>query len=311
MSLAVFLTLAAAVVAALLASAPAGRFLADHLRPALATGLLALTAVTLAVCGLAALALIVVVGISRWDPVGVEAHWSVADIVGGEPMIPIAAIAATIAAAALSASTLHLARTLRRVALQIRAARALIPDGQPRGSVIEVPETAVAARAVPVRGGHILVATPGWSQLSPREREIVLAHERAHIRRRHHLFLAAGVLAAAANPLLRPLSRSLAYAVERWADEDAAAVIGNRLEVARTVGQLALAGAGSPALGVRGGVVSRRVAALLSTGARPGLSNRGVSVALLLLALAAIATGMVTHAMVDLAEILATVPGHD
>jgi Zn-dependent protease with chaperone function len=39
--------------------------------------------------------------------------------------------------------------------------------------------------------------------LEPAEREALLAHERAHLRGRHHVFLAAAELAALCHPALR------------------------------------------------------------------------------------------------------------
>ncbi|MEK8174640.1 M48 family metalloprotease [Streptomyces sp. M19] len=69
--------------------------------------------------------------------------------------------------------------------------------------------------------------------LPAREREALFAHERAHLAGRHHLFLAAGELAVALHPFLRGLREPLAYALERWADEAAAAAVGDRGLAAR------------------------------------------------------------------------------
>ncbi len=57
---------------------------------------------------------------------------------------------------------------------------------------------------------------------------MLLAHERAHARNSHYLFTSAARLAAAANPLLRPVAAEVGYAIERWADERAAAETGDR-----------------------------------------------------------------------------------
>jgi beta-lactamase regulating signal transducer with metallopeptidase domain len=82
--------------------------------------------------------------------------------------------------------------------------------------------------------------------LSPAEREVLLAHERAHAAGFHFLFTVAARLAAAANPLLRPVSAAVAYSVERWADEHAAAATGDRPLTARAVARAALAAKASP-----------------------------------------------------------------
>ena len=69
--------------------------------------------------------------------------------------------------------------------------------------------------------------------LSADERRVVLAHEAAHLARHHHLYVQLADLAAAANPLLRSTARGVRLAVEREADEVAAAEVGDRRLVAR------------------------------------------------------------------------------
>ena len=76
--------------------------------------------------------------------------------------------------------------------------------------------------------------------LDDRRRAALIAHEQAHLASRHHLFATVARLAAAANPLLIPVARSVDYTVERWADEHAAAVTSDRRLVAETIGQVAL-----------------------------------------------------------------------
>jgi predicted Zn-dependent protease len=77
-------------------------------------------------------------------------------------------------------------------------------------------------------------------RLDAESRAALIAHEEAHLSGRHCLFAAAARLAAAANPMLVPVARAVEYTVERWADEHAAAVTGDRGLVAETVGQVAL-----------------------------------------------------------------------
>jgi hypothetical protein len=81
---------------------------------------------------------------------------------------------------------------------------------------------------------------------------------------------ALGAPAAGILPALRPLNARLRFALERWADEDAAEAVGDRRLVARTIAQVALArspnGPGAapfPAFTDSG--VLRRVQALLGT----------------------------------------------
>src|SRR5512133_750136 len=68
-------------------------------------------------------------------------------------------------------------------------------------------------------GGRIVVSTAMLRALSADERRVVLAHEAAHLARRHHLYIQLAELAVAANPLLRPTACGVRLAVERDADE--------------------------------------------------------------------------------------------
>jgi hypothetical protein len=76
--------------------------------------------------------------------------------------------------------------------------------------------------------------------LDARERQALLAHERAHLVCAHHVFVALAALAAATNPLLRPVAAAVVYCTERWADEHAATAVGDRRTVAHTIGKAAL-----------------------------------------------------------------------
>ena len=114
------------------------------------------------------------------------------------------------------------------------------------------------------RGGGVVVSTGMLAALQPDERRAVLAHELAHLRHRHDRFLVIGQLAGGL-PLLRPAAKQLRHALERWADEDAAAALGDRVIVARAVARAALVGHAPSAsqLGMIGADVPRRVEALL------------------------------------------------
>jgi Zn-dependent protease with chaperone function len=147
------------------------------------------------------------------------------------------------------------------------------------GRVVVLDDPCPDAYALPGVPGRIVVSTGMLDALSARERQVLLAHERAHLACGHHLFVALAYLAAATNPLLRPVAAAVGYTTERWADERAASAVGDRRLVARTIAKAALltsrhhsppAGAlaiatGSAAAKLRGaGPVPRRVAALLA-----------------------------------------------
>ncbi|MFE9423488.1 M56 family metallopeptidase [Kitasatospora sp. NPDC006697] len=87
-----------------------------------------------------------------------------------------------------------------------------------------VPDERAAAWCVPGRGGRIVLSTGAVAQLGPAERAAVLAHERAHLRGRHHLLSgAAGALARALPrlPLARAAAEQVPLLVEMAADDRA------------------------------------------------------------------------------------------
>ncbi|MFD0504110.1 hypothetical protein ACFQ0G_16340 [Streptomyces chiangmaiensis] len=69
---------------------------------------------------------------------------------------------------------------------------------------------------------------------------MLLAHERAHLAHRHAFLATAVTLAAAADPLLAPVRTTVTFLVERWADERAADVVGDRSTTARALARAAL-----------------------------------------------------------------------
>ncbi|MDQ6778794.1 MAG: hypothetical protein M3071_21790 [Actinomycetota bacterium] len=115
-------------------------------------------------------------------------------------------------------------------------------------------------------------------------------------------------LAVALNPLLIPLRASAQYAVERWADEAAADVIGDRRVVAAALARAAFLIAPAPptALTMASHAVPQRVAALLLAPPRPRPSVLIVTGLLLLAAMTAvvISTKQVEH-LFELARQLA------
>lgn len=91
----------------------------------------------------------------------------------------------------------------------------------------------------------------------------MVAHERAHAHYRHDRYLLIAELAAAALPPLRALARRVNYSIERWADEAAAAVCGDRRMVAITLGKVALQTTPPTVAGFSGLGVASRMGALL------------------------------------------------
>ena len=119
------------------------------------------------------------------------------------------------------------------------------------------------AVTLPGRAGKIVISTAMVDLLDDDERRIVVAHERAHARYRHDRYLLTAELAAAILPPLRGLARRVNFSIERWADEAAAAVCGDRKLVAITLGKVALQTNPPTVAGFSGLGVAARMAALL------------------------------------------------
>ncbi|MES9554295.1 MULTISPECIES: M48 family metalloprotease [unclassified Streptomyces] len=249
---------------------PAARRLADALPPARAVRLLAATGVGLALCSVLALFLLVVPGATRFSAVSAL----------GELVRPLSdavpAVTVPLAAAALAllvGCAAAVARAARRHWAELCLAGRF--DGRAEGGLAVLRDSRPDAYALPGRPGtpgRIVVTTGMLRALGPAERDALLAHERAHLEGRHHLFLAATEVAALCHPALRSLRGPMGYALERCADEAAATAVGDRRVAARAIGRAALAaraaeGAPQPrprvALAAAAGPVPCRVAALL------------------------------------------------
>nr|WP_240942045.1 M56 family metallopeptidase [Planosporangium thailandense] len=122
------------------------------------------------------------------------------------------------------------------------------------------------AFAIPPPSGRIVVTTGLLRALSADERRVLLAHEQAHVDHHHAWWVLATDLAAATNPLLRSSAQAVRHAVERWADEDAARQVGDRVLTARTIARAALLVTPTQpaqAMTATGGNVPDRVRALM------------------------------------------------
>lgn len=99
----------------------------------------------------------------------------------------------------------------------------------------------VFAYVLPGRNAPTLISTGLLTQLNADERTVVLAHEKAHADYRHDRYLTFARGAEILVPFVRPLTKRLAFSLERWADDVAAnAVSGNRRLVAHTIAKVAL-----------------------------------------------------------------------
>ncbi|MEG8274896.1 M56 family metallopeptidase [Streptomyces sp. AHA2] len=279
---------------------PVARLAEQHLHPRTATRLLTVLAAVLALCSTVCLGLVMVVGTAQLPGNPLPDGWSDPEVRAAVPFDEVVGKAAIPALCAVVAACARALWRHGRVRRQAHRALAGLPDTE----VAVLPDAVPYAYALPpggrrggdgagrggarrdgaapargtgpgrtsgrlrgAGGGRIVVTTALLQRLRPAERRALFAHERAHLAARHDRFLLTVQLAARANPFLRPLRTAVAYTAERWADEEAARVVGSRRTVARAIGAAALVSRGTPAPTLAGlaapGPVPRRVAALL------------------------------------------------
>ena len=303
-----------------LAAGPLAHAVTARVAPRPATWLMTVAALLLAATSCGALGLLVLSELVRSPDLARVGHWSSSMVVAaGLPSGWTSLAAGIVLGGALLGAATFTVRRLRALAQARRHAQAL-PG---REQLVVTRDPAADAYAVPGRPGRIVVSAGMLDVLDERGRAALLAHERAHLAGRHHWFTGAARLAAAANPLVRPLASAVEYAVERWADEDAATAVGDRRLVAQAIASAALAAKATrprrdvlASLGAvlpgpaatmcrrvlrrpadplsQAGPVPRRVAALLAPAPGRGLAASTLSLAFLALA-ALCAMGAADH----------------
>ncbi|MBA9057997.1 M56 family metallopeptidase [Streptomyces murinus] len=225
---------------------------------------------------------------------------------GGAAADPVPVVIGLAACLALVVVGVRLHRAVRAERRTRRALR-LLCAGQPADTELIVAASAVPrACAVPGRPGRILVTSAMLGALGPAERRALLAHERAHLAHRHDVLVTAATLAAAADPLLCPVRSTVVYLVERWADERAAAAVGDRRTTAHALARAALTaqrGGAVCALHFADRAVTRRIAALQAA-PQPSLG----SAALAVLALSTLPPLLAADATGDLFRLLTGAP---
>jgi Zn-dependent protease with chaperone function len=295
----------------------AARPLAARLEPRLATWLLTSATVALAACSTAALALLAGFAAARAPALAALGGYSLAVM---QRLDPIPVPAGALAALALAGAAVGVAVIFRNRARGLAESYRRSAGLPAHESVVVLPGPAIEAYALPGRPGRIVVSGRLLDRLDNGRRAALIAHEQAHLAGRHHLFASVARLAAAANPMLLPVARTVEYTVERWADEHAAAVTGDRRLVAETISEVALLATPrrrrtpAIALGILGlftervsvawaGPVPRRVAALLASPPRRRTALVAASAAIVLLAgVSALEAARDLHALLELAQ---------
>lgn len=281
------------VLACLLVGRNAGGVV-RRMRPAQAVVLLAIVSLVVSLASGIALTAIAVAVIASVTTVASEEHWSAA-IVRAELPIPgwIGALAAFAVVVLLARGAV---RTMRIVVALVRADRLCRDIRADDGPVVVVDDDSADAYTVAGIRGCVVISQRLLTQLSADERRVLTAHELSHLNNRHHLYVHLADIAAAGNPLLKPVSAAVRLGVERWADEDAAMGMGDRRITGRALARVALLrsalakaallpvpsirvpAVAVPALGVAALQVASRVQALLD----PAPKSRTARVAALL-----------------------------
>ncbi len=268
------------------------RPLVDRARPSMAVPLLAIgSLINAASLGLL-LSLLALAGLAHLPAVASAGDWSI-DLLELNLPVPLAiGVLAGATVAVLLARTFWRAGHIVFVLGQSdRLSRRIRGTGGP----IAIVDTA-AADAFTLAGvrGCVVISRELFSALGSVERQMLTAHEMSHLSHRHHLYVQATDIAIAANPALARVADPMRLGVERWADEDAVAVTGDRTAAATALASTALIRSALrraastpgpvttlPVLCVAASHVSGRVRALLSSA--PGRTALGTALAVLLI----------------------------
>lgn len=255
-----------------------GARLGRWLPPPTAVRLLTAAALVTALSTGFVLAVVAFFVLARIPFVAALGHWSVAELGPGDRVPAAIGVAAgVIVVALLAAAVRRLVVAGRDLAVAAVTCRELGPAA---GGLVVVQDERPDAYTLPSGlSGRVVVSTAMLRALPAGERRVLLAHEASHLRHRHHLYVQVVELAAAANPLLRPLAAAVRTAIERWADEDAAEEVCDRRLAARALARAGLARSGSlpgVALAAATSAVSDRARALLG---EPPRRRRGLALA--------------------------------
>ena len=215
----------------------AGGRLGRRLPPAAIVRLGTALALTIAVMTGLVLGVAALLSLRTLQAAGRHVHHLTRDLPSATSTIA-GALAALVVFVLLASAARYFARSTRLLLRASAESRRLGPIHSGLIVVDDEMPTAFAVAGVP---GHIVISTAMLHALDAEERRVLLAHEDAHLRYHHHLYVQLAQLAAAANPLLRPLARVIAANTERWADEAAALEVGSRDLVARGLARAALA----------------------------------------------------------------------
>jgi Zn-dependent protease with chaperone function len=285
-----------------------GSSIGRRLPPATAATVLTALAVAVATATGLVLAAAGVLTLAQAPPIASDGHWSARTLhLSDHVPLGVGALAGATVVGLLAATLLKAGQAVRDLARATIACRRLAPATKD----LVILDDDASPRAYTIAGlrGRVVVSTAMLRALSADERRVLLAHEAAHLRHHHHIYLHLVALAAAGNPLLHPVAHAVNLAIERWADEIAAKQVGDRRLTARGLARAGLArAAASPqrqALPAADTYVADRVRSLLAppTARQPLIATALVAAAGACF-IAAAATVMQTHTQIESAEMV-------
>ena len=223
-------------VFASLVAAPIARRTVRALPPASAVVVLSLSSVVVALGTGLALSAVAAGYLAGWGPIARSGHVSTAVLDRLAP-IPgrLGLTAAAVVIVLLGCSVARFGQIIVGLVRAERFCRSLPPS-----AVVAYVDDADAFTVAGLRG-RVVLGIRLLAALEPADRAVVRAHEESHLRRRHYIYVQLVEIATAANPLLRGMREPIRFGVERWADEDAAAVLQDRELVACSLARVALA----------------------------------------------------------------------
>lgn len=254
--------------------------LARQLRPSAAVPLLTALALSVSLCTGLVLSAAAVLLCAQWGPFPRLGGWSASTLRSGMEFPVDAGLVALLVVVSLLGAAIY--RAIRSVRTIVAADRTVSRFTPASGDLVVVDDDIPTAYSIGGLRGRIVVSTSMLAALSMSERRVLLAHEESHLRHRHWLYVQLAEVAVAANPILRPVVPAIKRGIERWADEDAAALLDDRPLVARALARAALATVGRPmrpsaGLAIANDRVAERVTLLLA----PAPSARVLPIAII------------------------------
>jgi hypothetical protein len=287
-----------------------GPLVTRRVSPPTATWLLTLGSVIAALSGVGALAALALTLVGQAPSLAALADWSGPALRHADPVeLPVAGAALVILATGVCRFGWAAHQRGSAIAAAYRVNRQVVDTGS---DLVVLPSLTTDAYAVPGRPGRVFVTRGMLALLTRPECQAMLAHERSHLRHRHHWHRAVVSMAGALNPLLMPLRDAQEWMTERWADEDAAQSH-DRAVVAAALRRAAAATESSShrpdgALALAYHPVDGRIAALLDRPPRRSPVLVVVAVAMLALSVVGTLDGAIDEAQLFHSTISVTAP---